>query len=474
MLNEKTYEQEQNEIIENLIFNDIYPLLGKSTENHGINLEFFITSTCNKKCEYCYLQKHEDILYPKELRNPDTILKNLRIYLEHLIVKKVHIARLDFFTGEIWESQFGRDILLTVLEYLKKGLRMRHIMIPTNGSFINNPKDVEFYEKMIEEYKKVNVQINFSLSDDGLYLDELNRPYTNSNRSDIENFYNKIFEFCKKYEYAFHPMIAANGIEHQINSIHWWEQQFKKYNLSLGKDIMFLEVRNDDWTDEKILSYLEWLKEFSDIVFNSEECFNKDVFNFTSQLTYTYDRSKRKCFFNTYSPILLGRGPRANCGITQSLCVRLGDLAICPCHRTAYPKLIYGYYQVEDDKITGIKCNNYYFALINYVGSQYCYLKCDACPINWYCPKGCLGAQLEKSYDPLFPIESVCRLEIAKTLFNSFNFLYYFNKLKEEEINQDFIKRAQEVKVLINTIKNNYPEDYNKWSSKIETLLIKP
>jgi hypothetical protein len=49
---------------------------------------------------------------------------------------------------------------------------------------------------------------------------------------------------------------------------------------------------------------------------------------------------------------------------------------------------------------------------------------------------------LEKSYDPLFPIESVCRLEIAKTLFNSFNFLYYFNKLKEEEINQDFIKRA--------------------------------
>jgi hypothetical protein len=45
---------------------------------------------------------------------------------------------------------------------------------------------------------------------------------------------------------------------------------------------MFLEVRNDDWTDEKILSYLEWLKEFSDIVFNSEECFNKDVFNFTS------------------------------------------------------------------------------------------------------------------------------------------------------------------------------------------------
>jgi beta-glucosidase/6-phospho-beta-glucosidase/beta-galactosidase len=87
-------------------------------------------------------------------------------------------------------------------------------MIPTNGSFINNPKDVEFYEKMIEEYKKVGVQINFSLSDDGLYLDELNRPYTNSNRSDIENFYNKIFEFCKKYEYAFHPMIAANGIEH--------------------------------------------------------------------------------------------------------------------------------------------------------------------------------------------------------------------------------------------------------------------
>jgi len=38
--------------------------------------------------------------------------------------------------------------------------------------------------------------------------------------------------------------------------------------------------------------------------------------------------------------------------------VRLGDLAICPCHRQAYDEYLYGHFVVENNRITGIKANN--------------------------------------------------------------------------------------------------------------------
>ena len=72
-----TFQQEQNELLEYLVNNLIYPRFNIYEDGHSqsILLELFITSDCNKNCEYCYLQKNKDLLYPKEY-NDFTIIKN--------------------------------------------------------------------------------------------------------------------------------------------------------------------------------------------------------------------------------------------------------------------------------------------------------------------------------------------------------------------------------------------------------------
>ena len=77
------YQKEQNEILEDIVFNSIYPQMKEKPDGNRLGLEFFITSSCNKKCTYCYLHKNEDKLYPKEIRDPEIIISNLKILLDH-------------------------------------------------------------------------------------------------------------------------------------------------------------------------------------------------------------------------------------------------------------------------------------------------------------------------------------------------------------------------------------------------------
>jgi len=71
--NIKTFEEEQNDLFQSLINTNFYDRwLGKiSYDKKDIydtpTLELTITSVCNKACKYCYLVKHGDELYPKEI-----------------------------------------------------------------------------------------------------------------------------------------------------------------------------------------------------------------------------------------------------------------------------------------------------------------------------------------------------------------------------------------------------------------------
>lgn len=51
----KNFETEQNELMEYLVYNLIYPKFSLETPHREIALEIFITTDCNKRCEYCYL-----------------------------------------------------------------------------------------------------------------------------------------------------------------------------------------------------------------------------------------------------------------------------------------------------------------------------------------------------------------------------------------------------------------------------------
>lgn len=468
-LNILTNKEEQSFILESLVYEDIYPRL----KEKNIVLELFITPNCNKNCSYCYLQKNKDYLYPKEIRNKETILLNLKIFLNHLIEKKVAVNQIDLFSGDIWDTGFGKAILLTILEYLDKGLQVKNILIPTNGSFLNNENDYFFYSDLIDNFNKKSVNLIFSFSNDGKIIDSINRPFNNQ---EYQCNYDNLFSFANENFQGFHPMIDANEIEKQIENLYWWESEFEKHNFHIGKNIMFLEVRDDKWTDEKIYSYLQWLKAFSDLIYNSSRYFNKNTILYLEELTshiFKEKNNKEKKFFNFYSPLGLRHYQnRMSCNITQGYNIRLGDLSIIPCHRTAYSKLIYGKYKVENSKITGIENNNYYYALINWIGGQNNYIKCSSCPINSYCIKGCQGAQYESFKEPLYPIEENCNLQKAKIIFNIYNYIYYLNKLNEQEYSESFTKQFQLCKDLLIKLQEENGEFYQKWITKIEKMFI--
>jgi radical SAM protein with 4Fe4S-binding SPASM domain len=81
------------------------------------------------------------------------------------------------------------------------------------------------------------------------------------------------------------------------------------------------------------------------------------------------------------------------CTISTHLAVRLGDLAICPCHRTAYNKYLYGKFtQNEKGEITGIQANNPQMAInILMLNNRYAILGCDSCIFNKICLGTCKG-----------------------------------------------------------------------------------
>ena len=46
-----------------------------------------------------------------------------------------------------------------------------------------------------------------------------------------------------------------------------------------------------------------------------------------------------------------------------------------------------------------------------------CHFKCDTCPLNYFCLKGCFGSQIESTGDPFMPIPGVCKFFEEKFKF---------------------------------------------------------
>ena len=365
-------------------------------------LQINITYACNQKCEYCYLIKYGDKLYPKEIDKQDLVLKNLKILLEWLNENYPKLNILDIFTGEIWQSQFGLDVLQTIFDYLGK-IEIDTIVIPTNMSFLLDDEQTQKIQGYIDIFKSMGIRVIMSSSVDGLYIEDYTRPL-NGKKAGIRDqaFYDKLFEFNIKNDYAVHPMLSAYAIEHWKDNYIWWYKQCSKYNVPFLSYVMLLEVRNDDWTDKKIESYLEFLNFQFDFIFN--EIFHKDKF---LMMRYVFGISQGD---TAYQGLLWGRNDdRMTCSITNYLTVRMGDLAICPCHRTSYPQFLYGNFVVEDDKIVGIKANNPQLAThILCSNMKNSILGCDTCIYRNLCLRQCLGSCYENNNDILIPLSGVC------------------------------------------------------------------
>lgn len=466
------YQKEQNEILEDIVFNSIYPQMKEKPDGNRLGLEFFITSSCNKKCTYCYLHKNEDKLYPKEIRDPEIIISNLKILLDHFSkYNEGKYDSLDLFSGEIWGTPFGNSIFDVLLDYADK-THFQYIIIPSNCSFIAYDEKIQAIEKYIEKFKQKQTRLVFSCSTDGLIIDKTTRPYNAGDPMDLPQFYERLWDFCQKYNYCFHPMVDAYTIKDWQENLQWWIKECEKRNTNILDKVMMLEVRNPySWNDETITDYLKFLKSLVEYTIKLCAC-EKDPVQFLRHtfeiLPYKQSPIKR----STYFPWGTRTSYRASCSVTQSFCIRLGDLSICPCHRLAYPKLIYGKYLIKNNSIIGIETNNISGVITHYITGCGSYLKCDSCAFSELCIKGCHGAQFEYSKEYLYPIPSVCELEQAKILF------IILNILKLVEISGDIkdprvLREINRVKDIYQSIQKKEPEVCKKWIPIVQTLLLK-
>lgn len=443
----KTFQDEQNEFLENILEERFfYAFRNREEKNSNFNdidLEMIITSVCNQACSYCYLTKYGDLLYPKEIRKWDNIFENEKALLQYVLDNDFNVGKIELFSGEIWGMEQGNKVLEILLNFIDKGLKVGEIVIPSNCSFVNNDSITEIIENYIKRFRHRGVSLTFSASVDGLIIENKTRPYKNGAQK-TEEFYDKLARFCKKNKIGFHPMVDAYTIDYWIDNYKWWMEYLKKYGFDLRRCIMFLEVRNDSWDEENIKKLLE----FIDYCFNYEfkEVFHSNV----KEMAEYYFTSKFQ--HHNYENISLSTKPRRlGCTLGRALSVRLGDLAICPCHRLSYDHLLYGKFIKENGKIIGVEANNAVLANKIIRGNVRMNLGCDVCKFNRICMLGCFGSQYETTGDPLIPVQSVCNMMKAKMIFlikkyDSLGVIDYAKKYLKDDYNKVLFKEIDKIK----------------------------
>ena len=96
------YQKEKDEFLYSILDNRFFyawrrgPCMTPDDVPAG-GLELFITPTCNQKCEYCYLQRHINDLYPKENNNRETIIKNFKHVLDWCVEEDFNLPNLYLY-----------------------------------------------------------------------------------------------------------------------------------------------------------------------------------------------------------------------------------------------------------------------------------------------------------------------------------------------------------------------------------------
>lgn len=448
-----TFNAENDALLEMILERKYYKALVEKDGKANVttdNVELNITATCNQKCEYCYLVKHGDKIYPAEIRDEKTIVKNARLVLNYLTEKNMYIRTISLFSGEIWGTKLADSIFKELIQAYKNGLRFDTVLIPSNMSFLLKENFKKNIESWIEKFDKLNIRLQFSASVDGLCIEETERSFIDESRNAerTELFYDTLFKWCRQYNYNYHPMVAAGSIEKWPENYDWWMKMFAKYDENPWLKGMYLEVRNDEWTTDKIRGYLKFLNhmidyDFGEMCFGDARLFAKAVFSKMPEV------DEKRVIATSYRGYLVQPACRTpGCTIDKDLIIRLGDLAIGPCHRTHYEQFIYGRYKTEgtgeDERIVGVTANNAQLANLFYNNTDKCYMRCSSCPIEEFCLKQCFGAQYETSGEILLPINSVCELFKARVVFLALKYSKIFKASRLDSKQLDALNKLNE------------------------------
>lgn len=412
-----------------------------------MSINLIIRPECNQTCEYCYIYKYGNELYPKEQRVSNEItLKNISKLLHYLLKRKGYIVKWDLFAGDLFYDNLWFDIMDIFYKYFQQVLNIPAVInslqqekispsisIPCNFSFCHDPKKMEKTQLYIDKFSKLGVRIHFSYSHDGYYSCDIREK-----QELTQEYYDRVFKFIGKNHFGCHPMISYEGIKESIKNYEWWKAAYNKYGLS-GTDFipMFLEVRNDGWSKESIQDYINLLDYMIEdrlkMCDNNIEEFTKHIFSFKQKISklpplqnHDLIRLKTESKHNT----------KITCNMGHGISIKASNLSIVPCHRMAYPYFEAAQLKGNEQEITHIEIKNNvdaYYAMTN--GNFLFYPKCAACEYRFFCPKGCLGSQYETYGDYNIPVKSVCDLMQSKFdfLFEKYHklgvFKYYFENI---------------------------------------------
>lgn len=393
-------------------------------------MELIIRPECNQKCEYCYVARYGDALYPHAERiNNEQILKNIDILLDYIFnTKGIYIEHWELFAGDMFYDNLFFDVLDVFYKHLDRlyekyapvfvfneGL----ILTPTNFSFITDDDKCKRVNEYIEKFRKFNWDIGFSVSTDGKYAVD-----TREKRPLDDAYFDKLFQWTQDHpRNGFHPIVAASNVKNAIQNYEWWRDMFDKWygpNDPRGFLPYFLEARNDEWTTENIQDYnrlLDFMVEDrlrmcnNDIDHLAYHLFRGDGLNGTLKGIEFSD------MIDVRVPETADKQERANCSLSSLFVVNMADLSLVPCHRLTYHQFRGGNFIVENDKIVGLQAKNAtgFLNIIMLPGDAL--PKCANCIYTTICHRGCFGAQFEASGEVFLPALSVCELMKASRYF---------------------------------------------------------
>ena len=406
------YREEQKKVF--LDFLDMYTFKGWKDdfkgEYHKDSLEIYVTTTCNLGCTYCYLDKYGDKLYSPQLKKKDNLISNLKIFTDYLVEEGMFPSTIEIFSGELFALSYWEELLEIIESYVLRFPEGKRSLVtmPSNSTFL---ADDYLYTRVVywlERFESHGVPFHFSHSVDGKYLDKDSRPYKDGKNLKYDDvFYERMFLFSRKYHSGFHPMVSSTGIENWKKNFDWYIENITKYIT--GSDfesihrLYLLEVRNADWSFEQLKHFEDFLRYMVKRVF--------EICGFDRDVMYKFMQGSG---LNILSPLVSSIGRGIGCSEQHCMYVRLGDLAMVPCHRTSYDGYEGGRFKIEGGKVVDIEPINPELYITMKTFDSDSGPVCQDCNINKVCSHYCMGANYEVNKDFFIPVESVCRMEFLK------------------------------------------------------------
>ena len=365
-------------------------------------LELMTNSHCNLKCKYCYYTKFGKQLYPAAIAKPKLVMKNLNILLDWLALNEYY-PDIDLFSGELFSQEIGFKTTERVIDWNIEHNTGATIGIPTNFTFIESESKTARVEALLNKAREGNVRTYLSASIDGKIVEDANRPRKDGTLR-TDEYYDKVFAFCKKWNFNVHPMTYSNLIEKQTENFKWFQSMFEKHGIPWYHYYM-LEVRNVEWSKEQLNEFYKHIRFLVRFIWEKSGVEPQDFPRWQHE-----SKQSMNVFSTTFGKV--GRG--TGCSVQSTIQMRLGDLTHLTCHRAGYDQHKLWRFRTENNKITGIEGLNpgLMMAWASADSKEFPY--CEGCFLKNMCGGQCWGACFEVNNDLFIPIPTVCALRHIK------------------------------------------------------------